>query len=73
MKGKHSVPSEICLHGSRLDSVAIGEAAPIMTKGTHQAKRLANAANAYAWRRRQVLDTGCRGLGVRRDRLASTA
>jgi len=48
MKGKHPVPSEICLHRSRLDSVAIGEAAPIVTEGNHQAKRLANAANAYA-------------------------
>jgi hypothetical protein len=44
-----------------------------MEEGNHQAKRLANAANAYAWGRRQVLDTGCRGFGVRRERLVSTA
>jgi hypothetical protein len=72
MKLEHPAPSEIRLHRSRLDSVANGEAALIVTEGSRQAKRLANAANAYAWGRRQVLDTGCRGLGVRRDRLAST-
>jgi hypothetical protein len=62
MKGKHPVLSETCLRRSCLDSVAIGEAVPIVTAGNHRAKRLANEANAYAWVRRQVLDPGCRGL-----------
>ena len=60
------MPFEICQYRSRRDSVVTGAASLIVTQGNHQARQLANAANAHRSGWRRALEAECLGLGVRR-------